>query len=141
MQAGRLDRIRGLARRVHVVKKLMYVREHLIETHLRKLCAAKDWLCAKFVSPGLRGVPDRVVFKGIDDAVTHYMATHLCDYMTAEREVRNVLALCVKFVELKAPGEKPTAQQLRRHKELHDLGFEVAVLDSQEAVDVWVENA
>jgi len=33
------------------------------------------------------------------------------------------------FIEFKAPGEDPTSQQLLRHKELRDRGFEVYVID------------
>ena len=33
------------------------------------------------------------------------------------------------FIELKAPGKKPRALQLKRHRELRALGFEVYVVD------------
>jgi len=39
------------------------------------------------------------------------------------------------FVELKAPGKKPEAHQLREHNRMRDMGQEVAVIDSMEAVD------
>ena len=123
------------------MKPLFYIREHVVELALVKLCKAREWMCAKFTSPGLRGMPDRMVLKGIDEAVDHYCIINSLSRQAGERDVRNILALCIKFVELKAPGEKPTPQQLRRHAELKALGFEVAVLDSKQAVEVWVDNA
>jgi hypothetical protein len=69
-----------------------------IEGDCRKFAIAHGWLFWKFVSPGLRGVPDR------------FMA----------RNGR------VVFVEFKRIGEEPNQQQLNRHKELRAAGVEVA---------------
>ena len=44
------------------------------------------------------------------------------------------------FVELKAPGKKPTPAQLRDHARRREMGFRVEVLDSIEAVDRFVEG-
>lgn len=44
------------------------------------------------------------------------------------------------LVELKAPGVKPSAAQLREHERLRNAGFTVLVLDSVEAVDNWIWN-
>lgn len=66
----------------------------------------------KFKSPNRANVPDRL-------ALLPGRHTHL--------------------VELKAPGELPTPAQLREHARLEELGFSVAVLDSYEAVDQWIE--
>ena len=41
----------------------------------------------------------------------------------------------VIWVELKSRGKKPTRQQLIRHDELRQLGFDVRVIDSREGVD------
>lgn len=68
-------------------------------------------LALKWTSPGVAGVPDRIVF------------------LPGGR---------VALVECKAPGKKPTELQLRVHQRLADLGAEVWVLDSVEAVDAWV---
>lgn len=38
------------------------------------------------------------------------------------------------FIELKAPGKKPRALQLKRHRELRALGFAVYVIDSIEQI-------
>lgn len=65
----------------------------------------------KWVSPGNVGVPDRIVL--------FYEARTF-------------------FVELKAPGKKPTPIQLAQHKKLELLGFEVFVIDSKEKVDDFI---
>lgn len=60
-------------------------------------------IAPKWVSPGFDGVPDRLVlFEG------------------------GVLA----FVELKAPGKKMRALQVRRKRQLEKLGFKVFTVDN-----------
>jgi hypothetical protein len=41
------------------------------------------------------------------------------------------------FVELKAPGERPTNAQAREHNRLVALGFKVYVIDCISMVDYW----
>lgn len=91
----------------------MTVRESQVEKHLARCVAQRGGVCWKFVSPNLRGVPDRLVL------------------MPGGR---------VTFVELKAPGKKPEPHQERRHAELRQRGAQVAVLDSLESVDLWIET-
>ena len=43
------------------------------------------------------------------------------------------------LVELKRPGEKPCAGQLREHGRLRAAGFEVFVIDTREGVDRLVD--
>lgn len=64
-------------------------------------------MCLKFTSPSTRGVPDRIVLMpgGV-----------------------------MRFVELKAPGRKPTRLQRIMHERIMALGFRVAVVDSQEGI-------
>lgn len=64
-------------------------------------------LCPKFVSPGLVGVPDRLVL--LEDGV-------------------------LAFVELKAPEKKPRPVQIKRIEQLKKLGFNVYVIDRAEIV-------
>ncbi len=45
----------------------------------------------------------------------------------------------ITFVELKAPGKKPTPKQLWEHQRLEKLGHEVHVLDSYESVDSFIQ--
>jgi len=84
------------------------MRERDIEAYLVTRCRHVGALCYKWTSPGRVGVPDRIcVFPGGQ----------------------------VVFVELKAPGKKPTGPQLREHARLREYGQKVAVLDSIEGVD------
>ena len=71
----------------------------------------RGWFEAKMTSPSKRGFPDRI-------------------YIRAGRHV---------FVEWKRPGEKPTRQQLLRHRELRAFGAEVHVIDNlQDAYALFV---
>ncbi|WP_438449372.1 VRR-NUC domain-containing protein [Gorillibacterium sp. sgz5001074] len=89
------------------------MRERDIENTLVKAVKAAGGLCWKFVSPGMSGVPDRIV---------------LMPGMPA----------C--FVELKAPGGKPTPLQLKRHDELQARGFQVDIVRSKEEAKAYVEG-
>jgi hypothetical protein len=87
------------------------MRESQIETYLRREVKNLGGCAYKFTSPQRVNVPDRIVL------------------LPGGRIV---------FVELKAPGKKPTAGQLREHKRLRDLGFQVDVIDTKEGVDEWI---
>lgn len=86
------------------------MREVEIEKYLKAQVSRIGGLCWKWTSPGMNGVPDRLVF---------------------------VAGKCFP-VELKAPGKKPTPLQLRVHQILHGVGFQVVVLDSKEAVNEFI---
>lgn len=88
--------------------------ERRIEQRLVDAVRAAGGLAMKWTSPSMSGVPDRIVF------------------LPGGR---------IRFVELKAPGQKPTPLQRRIHRMLEDLGADVRVLDSVEAVDAWVREA
>ena len=81
-----------------------------IESALVKRVKELNGLCEKFTSPGRRSVPDRIV--------------------TLPGNV-------VIFVELKAPGKRPTPLQLRDHQRRRALGCDVRVIDSLEQVRVF----
>ena len=81
-----------------------------IESALVKRVKELNGLCEKFTSPGRRSVPDRIV--------------------TLPGNV-------VIFVEVKAPGKKPTKLQLRDHQRRRALGCDVRVIDSLEQVGVF----
>jgi len=89
------------------------VREKAIETYLRDQVRKVGGAAMKWVSPGNSGVPDRIVF------------------LPGGRVV---------FVELKAPGKKPTQLQLVQHERLRALGQDVRVIDSREGVDGLVKE-
>ena len=86
----------------------------MLERDIEKALVARvkdlGGLCEKFVSPGRRSVPDRIVTLPGDRII---------------------------FVELKAPGKKPTLLQMRDHWRRQDLGCDVRVIDSLEAVRVF----
>ena len=81
--------------------------EKSLERRLCKEIKALGGLAVKFVSPGLAGVPDRLVL------------------LPGQK---------VAFVEVKAPGQKLRPQQVRRKAQLEALGFQVYCLDSKEQI-------
>lgn len=86
------------------------MQESRIEKRLKKEIEKIGGKALKFISPGMSGIPDRLVlFKGI-----------------------------AIFVELKAPGEKLRALQEYRAKELKALGFRVEMIDTVEKVGRFV---
>jgi hypothetical protein len=86
------------------------MREREIEAYFCKRVKEAGGLQRKFVSPGHRGVPDRIV-------------VHLGD---------------VYFVELKAPGEKLRPDQDRERKKFLAAGGEVFVFDTKSGIDLFI---
>ena len=84
----------------------------MIEKYIeKKLVAAvkkMGGIAPKFVSPGLNGMPDRIVILPMGR---------------------------IAFVELKAPGKMMRPLQVRRKRQLEDLGFLVYCIDSVEKID------
>ena len=78
------------------------MREKKIEMDLVKAVKAEGGICPKFVSPGMSGMPDRIVI------------------LPGGR---------IGFVEVKAPGKQLRPLQVKRHKELREIGIKVFVLD------------
>lgn len=83
------------------------MREKEIEQKLVRAVKAAGGICPKWVSPGMDGVPDRIVL---------------------------LPGMKIGFVEVKAPGQKPRLLQIKRHELLRKLGFRVYVLDSTEQI-------
>ncbi len=81
--------------------------ESRIERHLRVSVKKMGGMAVKFTSPGLDGVPDRIV-------------------LLPGRKIA--------FVELKAPGKKPRPLQEKRMRQLKSLGFPVYVVDGAEQI-------
>lgn len=79
-----------------------------IEAYLGKQVKALGGLSLKWLSPGLDGVPDRIIL------------------LPGGRVI---------FAETKDTGKKPRKKQLHRHDQLRALGFRVIVPDSKTAVD------
>lgn len=89
------------------------MREKHIEKELAARTRAMGGIALKFTSPGFDGMPDRLVL------------------LPGGR---------MGFVELKAPGKKPRALQMARHKLLRWLGFKVYVIDGIEQIDSVLEE-
>lgn len=83
------------------------MREKQIEQTLVQAVKRRGGICPKWVSPGLDGVPDRIIL--------------LPDGKSA-------------FAELKAPGEKPRPLQTARIRRLRALGFRVYVIDNTDMI-------
>ena len=83
------------------------MREKTIERRLVQEVKRRGGICPKWVSPGFDGVPDRLVF------------------LTGKH---------FGLVEVKAPGEKPRALQVSRHRLLEKLGFHTYILDGIEQI-------
>lgn len=83
------------------------LREKTIEQALVKETRSRGGMCPKFTSPGMDGMPDRLVL---------FPHGH------------------IGFVEIKAPGKKPRPLQAKRHEQLRRLGFLVFVLDEIEQI-------
>ena len=89
------------------------MREKTVEQALVKAVKAAGGLCIKWTAPGYNGVPDRICL------------------MPDGR---------ILLVELKAPGKKPTALQLRVHQDFLDRGHEVYVIDNPADARALVES-
>lgn len=89
------------------------MQESLIERRLKKEIEKIGGKAIKFVSPGLIGVPDRIVL------------------LPGGR---------IYFVELKASGKKLRAIQEYRAKELSSLGFDVRTIDSIEKIHEFINT-
>lgn len=76
--------------------------ESQVEQALVKAVKQRGGIAYKFTSPGVAGVPDRLV----------------------------LLPQCpAAFVELKAPGQKPRPLQVRRFNQIKQLGHAVFIVD------------
>ena len=84
------------------------MREKSLERKLVQSVAHMGGLALKFVSPGMAGVPDRLL-------------------LFPEGKIA--------FVEMKAPGKQPTPLQRLRHAQLRNLGFRVYVIDSSSGIE------
>jgi hypothetical protein len=80
------------------------MREKTLERKLVQVVKAMGGVAPKFVSPGLDGMPDRLILLPMGR---------------------------IAFVEVKRKGEKPRPLQESRHGMLRRLGFTVWVLDDE----------
>ena len=87
--------------------------EKFIEKKLVTAVKNMGGLSPKFVSPGLDGVPDRIVL------LPHGK---------------------IGFIELKAPGKDMRPLQVWRKRQLESLGFQVYCIDSVEQIGVILDE-
>ena len=73
-------------------------------------------------------------------AIATLKANELIDKFLADANTMLALYGVAAFVELKAPGGKPTERQIAIHRFLHRLGFPVCVADSKHKVDCLVRE-
>lgn len=90
----------------------MAVKEQTIEQYLRLEVQKRGGRAIKLTSSSLRALPDRLVLlpKGV-----------------------------MAFVEVKAPGRKPSINQKMMIKELQRLGYTAVWLDSRPRVDAFLD--
>ena len=86
--------------------------ESYVEQYLKLQCLKNDILCFKFISPGISGVPDRVLI-GNGSTV---------------------------FVEVKKPGG--TVRKLQKHiiAQMRNHGAHVRIIDTREGVDSLIHE-
>ncbi|MEG2412874.1 MAG: VRR-NUC domain-containing protein [Clostridium sp.] len=89
------------------------MQESKIERYLKRQIELLGGKALKFISPGVSGVPDRIILLPQGKMI---------------------------FVELKAPGKKLRALQEYRVKELRALGFRVEIIDTIEKVDMLIKE-
>ncbi|WP_353892923.1 VRR-NUC domain-containing protein [Proteinivorax hydrogeniformans] len=89
------------------------MKEREVELKLKKDVEGIGGFCLKFTSPGMAGMPDRLVL---------FPRGRLF------------------FVELKAPGEKLRPLQLKRKEQLEKLGFKVYVIDSYRSIELFLQE-
>jgi len=93
--------------------EVIEVTEKELELMLVKEVKKRGGSAYKFISPGLNGVPDRLVL---------------------------MPGVKMGFVEVKAPGKKMRPNQIKRKSELEGLGFLVYCLDSPQDIGGVVDG-
>lgn len=87
--------------------------EREIEQLFRDAVRREKGCAYKFVSPGMSGVPDRLVV------------------LPGNK---------IGFVEIKAPGKEPRPEQLYQIRRLEKMGCYAAVLDDPSKIDVIIQE-
>ena len=87
--------------------------ERELENKLKRAVLDRGGLALKFVSPGLAGVPDRLIL------------------LPGAR---------IAFAELKAPGQKLRPLQRILKRVLEDMGFDYWVIDAKEKTDRFIRQ-
>ena len=91
----------------YILNPQIIISEKTIEQKLVKAVKAMGGIAPKFTSPGFDGMPDRIIL---------------------------LPGGKVGFVEVKAPGRKPSPLQEARHNLLRQMGCKVYVIDGAEQI-------
>jgi hypothetical protein len=83
-------------------KECTKMREAQIQTSIKKKLEKSGWLVIKLIQTSWNGIPDQLILK---------------DGRTL-------------FIEVKQPGQQPSALQAIRHRQLREMGFEVITATS-----------
>lgn len=89
------------------------MKEYAVEKHLVQKTQECGGICLKFISPGIAGVPDRIVI---------------------------LPGGKIGFAELKAPGKKPRRLQRNVLRRLYQLGCRVCVIDDPESAENFIRR-
>ena len=89
------------------------IKEKQIEQQLVRAVKAAGGICPKLVSPGMNGMPDRMLL---------------------------LPGGSIGFVEVKAEGRRPRPLQAVRHRQLRSLGFPVFVLDDPDQIRAVIKE-
>jgi len=84
-----------------------------IERKCAKIATRQGMWMPKWAAPGIRGVPDRILFR---------------------------VSGRIDFIEFKAPGKKPTRMQEYTAETLRAFGFSAHVIDSVEAFEELIDE-
>lgn len=89
------------------------MKEYSVEKHLISMTQACGGICIKFTSPGMSGVPDRIVI---------------------------LPGGKIGFAELKAQGKKPRLVQRAVLRVLYRLGCRVAAIDNKKSAEGFIRR-
>lgn len=104
------------------------IRERDVESYLSKRAKAMGAEIRKVNWVGRSGAPDRLLM------VKARPLTQKLDCAWCNPVGRSV------WVEVKAPGERPKAHQVREHIRMRAMGQEVRVIDSFQAVEAMISE-
>lgn len=89
------------------------MKECAVEKHLISVTQACGGICLKFISPGIAGVPDRIII---------------------------LPGGKIGFAEMKAPGKKPRRLQRNVLRKLYRLGCIVCVIDNLKSAENFIRR-